>query len=187
MKTTKDKKMKMYVITLSRVFPVKHPLAGKPTFFKTKLENANVIPFDESNRQPIPDGQPQIKLHTIRENYPLWRKRFDEIEQGDACLSLREWTGKPYASKQIEIARLTDADGIGVQRLQFIPLNGDLGNFITSIDFRCHRMPEALNLAHELASKDGLTFADWKEWFFGNIKYDFRKPLAIIHFTKVRY
>ena len=168
--------MKTYVLTLSKTFPVTHPRKGEPTGFQHKALAA--INHWEDH---------ELKLHTIRANYLLWSKRFEEIMKGEACLSIRQWTGKPYASKQIEIARLTDDDGIGLQRLQFIPLNGDLGNFITSIDFCCHRMPEALNLAHELASNDGLTFADWKEWFFGSGKYDFRKPLAIIHFTSFRY
>ena len=168
--------MKTYVLTLSKTFPAKHPRKGEPTFFKDKI-HAAITHNDEYWN----------KLHTIRSNYELWSKRFEQIESGNAVLSIRCWTGKPYHSKQMEICKLTNEDGIGLQRLQFIPLNNDLGNFITSIDFRCHRMPEALNLAHELASNDGLTFADWKEWIFGSIKYNISKPLAIIHFTKFRY
>ena len=174
--------MKTYVLTLSKVFPVKHPRRGEPTFFKEKA--FETIMYERNNT--MPENWPG-KYHTIRANYMLWQKRFEQIEFGDACLSILQWTGKPYRSKQVEIARLTREDGIGLQRLQFIPLNGDLGNFITSIDFKTHRMPEALNLAHQLAEKDGLSFADWKEWFFGSGNYDFRKPLAIIHFTKFRY
>ena len=175
--------MKTYVIALSRVFPAKHPRKGEQTKFDVKLLNA----VWRAHNMSI--GYPQVgmKLHTIRTNYALWSKRFEQIEDGKACLSIRCWTGKPYHSKQMEICKLTKDDEIGIQRLQFIPLNNDLGNFITSIDFRCKRMPEALNLAHELASNDGLTFADWKEWIFLSSKYDFNKPLAIIHFTKFRY
>ena len=170
--------MKTYVLTLSKTFPAKHPLSGLPTFFKTKLEIANVIPFDETNRQSVPDGQPQMKLHTIRANYPLWRKRFDEIERGEACISLRQWSGKPYASKQIEIGRLTKDDGIGIQRLKFYPdMDGQYVWWNFNIDGK-------FNHVHHLAMNDGLTFYSWRQWFKD---YDLSKPLAIIHFTKFRY
>lgn len=170
--------MKTYVLTLSKTFPAKHPLSGLPTFFKTKLEIANVIPFDETNRQSVPDGHPQMKLHTIRANYPLWRKRFDEIDRGEACISLRQWSGKPYASKQIEIGRLTKDDGIGIQRLKFQPdRDGQYVWWNFNIDGRYGKVDD-------LAMNDGLTLYSWKQWFKD---YDLSKPLAIIHFTKFRY
>ena len=175
--------MKTYVLIISRTFPAKHQRKGEPTKFEAQLLNA----VWRAHNMSIGLPQYGMKLHTIRSNYELWSKRFKQIYEGKAALSIRYWTGKPYHSKQTEICKLTKEDGIGLQRLQFIPLNNDLGNFITSIDFRCHRMPEALNLAHELASNDGLTFLDWKEWIFGSIKYNISKPLAIIHFTKFRY
>ena len=175
--------MKTYVLIISRTFPAKHKRKGEPTKFEEQLLNA----VWRAHNMSIGLPQYGMKLHTIRSNYALWSKRFKQIYEGKAALSIRYWTGKPYHSKQTEICKLTKEDGIGLQRLQFIPLNNDLGNFITSIDFRCHRMPEALNLAHELASNDGLTFSDWKEWIFGSIKYNISKPLAIIHFTKFRY
>ena len=175
--------MKTYVLTLSKTFPAKHPRKGEPTNFDAQVLNSVCSAHNMSLRY-MKFG---IKLHTIRENYALWSKRFEQIDEGKACLSIRYWIGKPYHSKQFEICKLKKEDGIGLQRLQFIPLNNDLGNFITSIDFRCHRMPEALNLAHELASNDGLTFADWKEWIFISSKYNISNPLAIIHFTKFRY
>lgn len=171
------KKLKVYVITLSRVFPVSHPKAGLKTYFKTKLENTHVVPFDP-NGDSVPDGQPQLKRHTIRANYELWRKRFEQIERGEACLSIRQWTGKPYASKQIEIARLTKDDGIGLQRLRFTPdRDGQFVWWNFSIDG--HFSNEEF-----LANNDGLTLRDWCAWFKD---YDLSKPLAIIQFTKFRY
>lgn len=171
------KKWKVYVITLSRVFPVSHPKAGLKTYFKTKLENTHVVPFDP-NGDSVPDGQPQLKRHTIRANYELWRKRFEQIERGEACLSIRQWTGKPYASKQIEIARLTKDDGIGLQRLRFTPdRDGQFVWWNFSIDG--HFSNEEF-----LANNDGLTLRDWCAWFKD---YDLSKPLAIIQFTKFRY
>ena len=97
--------MKTYVLMLSQFFPAYHPKAGSSTDFKNKLQAAL-------------NGWSDLtfaKLHTIRANYPLWKKRFEQIERGEACLSIRQWSGKPYASKQVEIARLTKDDGIGLQ------------------------------------------------------------------------
>jgi len=175
------KAMNVYVLTLSKDFPVWHPKAGKRTFFKSKLEIAHVVPYDPMG-DVIPDGQPQMKLHTLRANYELWRKRFEQIAAGEACLSIRQWTGKPYASKQVEIARLTREDGIGMQLLCFA------GNF-SKKDRELHRPivggTKEVDYT-QLAMNDGLSLQDWEDWFtYGD--YDLREPMVIIHFTKFRY
>lgn len=100
--------MKTYYLMLSQVFPVTHARAGQPTGFKEKVEAA--IKQLEGE---------WWKLHTIRGNYERWEKIFDEIYNDKAYLSIRVWEGKPYRSKQIELARLTRKDGIGLQRLTF--------------------------------------------------------------------
>lgn len=151
--------MKTYVITLSRRFPKTHARAGEPTEFAEKFRDT--------------------KLHTIRANYDLWSKRIAEIEQGKACLSVRQWTGAPYRSKQVEIARLSKDDGVGIQKFEFYPnCDGKFtsGNF--SIDGYFIFDTETL------AKNDGLSIEDWKDWFKG---YDLCRPLAIIQFTWLRY
>ena len=148
---------------LSQTFPAKHPRHGEPTFFKDKI-HAAITHNDEYWN----------KLHTMRSNYDLWSKRFQKIYEGKACLSLRVWSGKPYHSKQIEIARLTKEDGIGLQRLEFY--NGCLQQPILSSG-------RTIN-AELVAKNDGLPFESWKDWFRNS---DTSKPLAIIHFTKFRY
>ena len=153
--------MDKYVITLSQVFPVTHNRSGEPTGFKDK--------FLAAIKQ---DGE-WWKLHTIRANYELWKKRFEKIEKGEACLCIRQWTGKPYRSKQVEIARLTREDGIGIERLTF----DRSPHLLPNVDYK----PVAVG---NLANNDGLSLDDWKEWFKG---YDLSKPLVIIHFTKFRY
>ena len=90
--------MKTYVITISKHFLTTHKRAGEETNFKKKFLNGE-------------------KIHTIRVNLPLWEKRIKEAQEGRAVLSVRQWTGKPYRSKQVEIARLTAENGIGVQQL----------------------------------------------------------------------
>lgn len=147
-------KIKTYVITLSQHFLATHKRAGEPTDFKEKFLNGE-------------------KIHTIRANYPLWEKRVKEVQEGRAVLSIRQWTGKPYRSKQVEIAMLTAENDVGVQKLEFY--NNTLG--------LCH-IGIVYQRKYELAHNDGLSFEDWEEWFKG---YDLSKPMAIIHFTKFRY
>ena len=171
--------MKTFVITLSQHFPATHPKAGKRTLFASKV-------LDTFNDKPSVDKiDPDYKRHTIRANYPLWAKQFEQIERGEACLSIRQWTGKPYASKQVEIARLTKKDGIGLQELTFYkeyrisPAKYTLENF--EIDGKWHE-----GNVRMLAENDGLTLEDWESWF-SNPTYDLSQPMAIIHFTKFRY
>ena len=113
------------------------------------------------------------KLHTIRANYPLWEKRIKEVQDGRAILSIRQWTGKPYRSKQVEIATLTAENGVGLQRLEF-----------TDCRLRFPYVGSEWTSMVSLAKNDGLSLNDWVGWFGG---YDLSEPMAIIHFTKFRY
>ena len=162
--------MKTYVIMILQTFPAKHPRKGEPTNFDTQLLNA----VWSAHNMSIGFQQVGMKLHTIRTNYALWSKRFEQIEAGKACLSIRYWTGKPYHSKQTEICKLTKEDGIGLQMLEFY--NGCLQQPILSSGMTIR--------ANSLAQNDGLSFESWQDWFRN---CDLSKPLAIIHFTKFRY
>lgn len=170
--------MKKYVITLSKVFPTTHPKAGIPTGFEHKLHAAINGWSDHA----------YLKLHTIRANYPLWAKRFEQIERGEAYLSVRQWSGKPYASKQVEIARLTKEDGIGLQVIRLNEGVGIYGEYSIVENawelLGIHGDAKVLN--RQIAANDGLSLADWEAWF-SNPKYDLSEPMAIIHFTKFRY
>ena len=157
--------MKTYVITLSSYFLANHKRAGEETHFKEKfLLGQGLTDYDTPS---------MVKIHTIRANYPLWEKRIKEVQEGRARLSIRQWTGKPYHSKQVEIATLTAENGVGLQKLEFY--NNTLG--------LCH-IGIVYQKKYELAYYDGLSFEDWEEWFKG---YDLSEPMAIIHFTKFRY
>lgn len=162
--------MKTYVITLSRHFLANHKRAGEETHFKEKfLLGQDLTDYDTPS---------MAKIHTIRANYPLWEKRIKEVQDGHAVLSIRQWTGKPYRSKQVEIATLTAGSGVGIQKLCFdkdkdgVP---SLKYFNINGKYIDREM---------LANNDGLSKEDWQEWFRG---YDLSKPLAVIHFTKFRY
>lgn len=151
--------MKTYVLTLSKVFPATHPRHGEPTYFWERFSSPSFT---------------RPKLHTIRANFDLWYKRFEKIAAGEACLSVREWTGAPYRSKQKELARLTREDGIGIQCLDVANLYGCDRYIVDGYD---------VALSH-LATNDGLSPDEWLDWFKA---YDKTKNLAIIHFTSFRY
>ncbi|MBR4552396.1 MAG: hypothetical protein IKO20_01570 [Bacteroidaceae bacterium] len=151
--------MKTYYLTLSKVFPSNHAKAGMPTFFEEQFIK-------------------HTKLHTIRANYDLWKKRFEQIAAGKACLSVRQWVGKPYGkgSTQREIVRLTREDGIGIQKLRIY--EHEPFPFVYA-----DRYTRPVGW-QELAANDGLSLNDWREWFKD---CELSQPLAIIHFTKFRY
>lgn len=175
------KAMKKYVLILSKTFPVKHPRHGEPTEFATKLKNTLTCVKCTRLVAAICAADcvcyKNVKLHTIRANYPLWKKRFEQIQRGEACLSIRQWEGKPRHSKTIEIAQLTKEDGIGLQRLTFDT---------KAVCPLCHPTIDGGNSwqPETIAANDGLYFVDWQCWFD---KYDLKQPLAIIHFTPCRY
>lgn len=157
------KKIKTYVLTVSQRFPSTHKRKGEYTEFISKICCAKDIDL------PFPAYDP--KLHTIRLNYPLWEKRIKEVKAGNAILSLRYWSGKPYRSKQVEFTVLDKDSGIGIQKLEdpsnfvFAPINGKTINWET------------------IAKNDGLSFDDFCDWF----KVRSKEPMAIIHFTEFRY
>lgn len=157
--------MKTYQITLSKTFGVKHPKSGMPTNFRELYEEG-------------------IKIHTIRANFQHWKKRFYSIYGGDGYLSLRQWSEKPYASKQEVVMDLFAANRIGLQELVFV--DGDITkpHIVEDADL-FNPEPKLFPVdIYNLATNDGLTIEDWLAWFKG---YDLTKPMAIIHFTGFRY
>lgn len=154
------KKLKTYVITVSEKFPKTHPKKGEPTNFPLSIKH-----YD--------------KVHTIRGNYPLWKKRFEQIDKGEAILSVRIWTGKPYQSKQAEIFKYDKTRGIGLEIVNHLD---DLGFACIAKESSYHytRTPTS-----ELAKNDGLSLEDFKDWFGHNDLNN--KQRVIIHFTDFRY
>lgn len=147
--------MKTYVLTISQHFPQTHSKKGLRTEFINSLAKG-------------------WKKHTIRGNFELWEKRFKEIESGNACLSVRYWSGKPYRSPQKELIRLTNKDGIGIDKIQF---HVDLEHCLIKDEVYCVS-------DDDICYHDGLTYKDFKEWFKG---YDLSKPMALIYFSSFRY
>jgi hypothetical protein len=157
--------MKTYVLTVSRYFPSYHKRKGDRTFFIEKIK-----PELELNKE-LPWPYEGEKIHTIRGNYPLWEKRIEEIQKGNAILSIRYWSGNPYRSKQVEFMKLDKSSSIGLQKLTQ-PDNFAMAVINnTSVDWET------------IAKNDGLNFDDFYEWF----KNSGSDPMAIIHFTNFRY
>jgi hypothetical protein len=106
----------MKYIMIAKTFPTHHPKKGLPTGF----------------REAILSG---LKIHTLR-------KSAGNRKTGDV-ISLREWDGRPYASRQVEFARC----GIVVDRVTI------------------KRVPawdtEIVNIAHCDGFDDPQDFANW--------------------------
>ena len=162
-------------MTVSKAFPKTHFRSGQNTNFVYSIQSLFTLE--------------QKKIHTIRANYPLWKNRIDEIQKGNAILSLRYWSDKPYNSKQVEFMQLDKNSGIGVQKIIIKDWFREL-YYSFQID---DRFFPGKGLAYTswrefyaklIAKKDGLTFDQFKDWFKN---YDLSKPMAIIHFTKFRY
>lgn len=140
-----------------------HPKCGQKTDFSSKFAKGQ-LGYNHSLN----------KIHTIRFNYDLWKKRIKDVEEGKAILSIREWSDKPYRSKQNTIANLRKGDGVGIQLLDCdkpFALEID-GKIITYLE---HTI---------IAGNDGLSLEDWEEWF--DIEHASGQK-AIIHFTSFRY
>ena len=154
------------VITFSRNFQKSHPKAGEPTHFVDKIwkwyydecagdvrdllwyneQYDNIFGVDEMKN--IHNFNP--KLHTIRGG--------ERFNVGD-WFSPRIWTGKPYSSKQLEIAPL-------IQVKQVFPINVLVQNFgklglqaVISINGK-----DFTNI-DLLARNDGLSQQDFLSWF----------------------
>jgi hypothetical protein len=208
-------KIKIHRMPLARVFPSTHPRAGEPTDFDPKIRYA--LWKQATNEickkcqdvgiecKPCPslhwDEITWAKPHTCRANYELWKKRIDEVAAGNAVLVLYGWSDKPYRSRCTNlfvfgasavkdfINELMRSDrynralpvidsGIGAQKALFIhELNCvSVGNVeqngVNTFEYST------------IAQNDGLSEDDFRAWFKG---YDTSKPLAIIHFTNLRY
>ncbi len=128
--------MKIIVLMLSREFPKTHSRSGEPTGFRRKLSRE--------------------KLHTMRGNKNGWWDRCArEINEGKAILSVRQWLGKPYRSRQMEIARYTR---VGLQHVS-MSYSSDMPLPTAYVDGKYVSI-------YELAMNDGLELPDFIEWFF---------------------
>lgn len=150
---------------VSRTFPATHPRKGDDTNFVDQILKED-------------------KRHTCRGNYALWYKRSLEVQAGRAIISLRYWSGKPYASKQVEFCIL---NWIHVQKVHVyqIKRSDEIYRLIygkTKTEIFIEDSLKPLRNPFIFAAHDGLSIQDFNAWF--------KKPVedaAIIHFTQFAY
>lgn len=167
--------MKTFILTVSRVFPATHKRKGESTLFQYKIQDAKTQTPGE-----------WWKLHSIRNNYPLWAKRIKQVQEGIAVLKVVYWKfpGGRFVkgNSQVEICHLDKDSGIEVQALIF-PDKSLFNATVCGPEFPMPTWYKGVGL-FELSKNDGLSLEDFKEWFR---KYDLSKPMAIIHLTHFRY
>lgn len=167
----KEKPKKVYVLMVSRIFPAYHPRKGEETNFP----------------QYIVENK---KETTVRPNYERWRVKADAINRGEAVLSIRIWTGKPYCSPQQEITELSKIEVQKVHIYQipivFITDNWEMAPVYSPKLNHTHIFIENSTLAlrhpFKFAYRDGLSLVDFNAWF--------KKPaedMALIHFGNFKY
>ena len=136
----------MKVLILSWAFPVSHGRKGQLTEFLAKYKRRE-------------------KLHTIRANVKGHFKAGEKV-------SVRQWSGKPYATKQLQIG----TDVIGIEPVRIVNASNGLHAFVGD---------ERINV-QDLIRNDGLTHNDFRDWFFPTGQFgEFRGD--ILHFTDFRY
>ena len=149
------KRKNLAVLMLSTAFMKGHSKAGKPTEFKAKLLAGT-------------------KLHTIRGNFEWWQRKAQQINAGEMDLSIRQWSGKPYRSQQVEVARLSHLE---VQRFEAA---------YGSTDPQPRVWIDGCEVAdvEQVAHNDGLELAEWQEWFF---KHTNHFEGVVLQFTSFKY
>ena len=174
-------KLLTFILWVSTDFPASHPRAGEKTNFPEKILNGTGKPFSVFGFDDLNPCINEVKIHTCRKNYPLWKARIEAILEGKAVLSIRYWKlkGGRYTrgNRQIEICQLDKNSGIGIQKIE----NATYSN---------RNIPEVWRIednyfnTNKICINDGLSLKDFQDWFQD---YDLSKPLAIIHFTPYRY
>lgn len=150
----------MRVITFSRVFPKTHPKAGESTYFVEKIwkglydiEPSSHLPFDWTKYdEAFPVSENYDRKLNIHEHAPKYHTvRAGERWKVGQVFSARVWSGKPYASKQIEFAQ------IEIKKIWNIEVLG--------LTWLLNDKPLNTLEIHEIGQNDGLSYKDFKDWF----------------------
>ena len=148
------------VRTFSRVFPIYHPKAGQPTYFVEKvwqaLYNLGLSyggKFLEQELENFSNPSHFItpKWHTIRAG--------NRWKAGD-WFSPRVWSGKPYASKQIEFA-----PPIQIKQTIDVEIGIDAPHYTYILVPQETKDTYIMLPATDVARNDGLSFDDFQNWF----------------------
>lgn len=141
--------MKTYILLLAKKYPKYHKRAGEDTNFDLEFLSGN-------------------KIHTIRQNFKLWEKRL----QSPFILSVREWKGEPYKSKQ-QILKNISSDKLSYDKI-----------LVSSKSIVILR--KTLNIVpnKSVCKNDGLTIEDFNDWFKN---YPRVESMILIYFNNQRY
>lgn len=184
------KKLIRYSVAVSPRFPSTHCRKGEPTYFVEAIQKALNLLVQMPDFLLI-DIDP--KLHTIRKNYPMWVKRMEKVNRGEAVIDLFYWklAGGRYTkgNEPVVFATLDKNSGCGVQVLKMYKyVMDEVENYNTQIwnfdNVTRNEWPKSHYSIEKIASNDGLSLEDFKAWFKS---YDLSEDFAIIHFTKFRY
>lgn len=151
------------VVTLTKDFFKGHSRQGQPTRFAEAVQSLR-------------------KIHTCRDNYKFWAKKIEALKSVGGTLCIREWTGKPYRSKQGTIKEIA-SDVVGISLLVLRRNSNGKISYTAEVD----EQPIAVDL---LAKNDGFRntkdFIDFLAPMFAKYKTDTLR-LGIIHFSPFRY
>lgn len=165
-------------VILSKVFFPEHPKAGEETHFKESVINGT-------------------KKHSCRGNANYWQEHLSSAQKAGRDVSIRQWEGKPYRSKQGTIldvpAKLCDIQRVSIavssptpRLLQDRDKKAIFWEGLTFTGWLNSKEQIDLN---EVAKNDGLTPEDFAAFIFPVFKQRQSRYLtfAIIHFTTFRY
>lgn len=125
------------VVLLSKVFFDGHTHAGQPTNFAQSVKCGN-------------------KTHTVRSNYPYWKKKIAALREQGGSLCIRQWEDKPYRSKQEAILEVP-ATIVDVQK---VVITQSSINSLLPVNVDGREVPIS-----EIAKNDGLSSTDFVEFF----------------------
>ena len=146
-------------IMFSRLFPTTHTRRGEPTKFIEKVMLGE-------------------KIHTIRRQYDRWKHLADKCTDERCDIALCQWRATPRRSNHVQVGLLSSR--IGVQRIsmQYFP---ETDSIIATVDGQ-DIDPKII------AENEGLSFDEFKEWFFGRNRNEHDEYNGcIIHLTDFRY
>ena len=144
-------------VMLSKTFFPQHRKAGQPTGFREKVLNGG-------------------KRHTCRCNYEFWKKRIKQLQKRKGVLSIRQWSGKPYAEGSTqELVLDVPASMVEVQRLvmtrsrekhEVFEEGHPETPYATGTTYTYRALVDGTPVdVVELAKNDGLSLDDFMGWF----------------------
>jgi hypothetical protein len=159
----------MKVITFSRQFPATHPRKGEPTHFVEKIWDS-LIDIGEislskcvelSRYTGICEGY--ISINSLKRTIP--KPKNHTIRAGNRWkvgeyFSPRVWSGKPYASKQIEFAPPIQIKKIWTFEMKPALWFDECQYFINGVFYNEH--------LENVSKNDGLGLIDFALWFAGS-------------------